>query len=76
MIGTFRRSDAEKIESLVRIVGKWRMKAGLTIPEVLTAICYADSTKGGERFEEDCAEAELAVAQYYGYMNAGEENEL
>jgi hypothetical protein len=38
---TYRRSDAEKLELLVRVVGKWRMKAALTVPDVLIALRYS-----------------------------------
>ena len=69
---TFKRSDAEKLEFLVRAVGKWRVKAGLTVPEVMTALRY-EAGKGG--FEDCVDEAGWMVRSYFGYKNMIEPEE-
>ena len=66
MVSTFKRSHAEKIEHLVRIVGKWRLKAGLTAPEILVALRYEGDRN---KFEEDCEEAEIMLQNYLAYKN-------
>jgi hypothetical protein len=72
MTRTYRRSDAEKLELLVRVVGKWRMKAALTVPDVLIALRY-ECNKG--EFEDYCAEADELVRGYYGYKDVIEPEE-
>ncbi len=70
MSAKYKRSDAEKFETLVRMVGKWRVKAGLTVPEVLIALRY--ELRDNNEFTDACDDAELAVSQY-NEMKANEE---
>lgn len=63
---TYTRSDAEKLEMLVRIVGKWRAKQGLTIEEILTALRYE---KPSDSFQALVDRAEENVLLYLAYKD-------
>lgn len=70
----YKKTDAEKLENLVKIVGKTKVKLALTLPEMLTALRYTAKSK--EIWEDALIDAEEANLRYQAYRDGEDEEAM